>query len=43
MEWQLDSINRIPEIGRISYWITKKLGRSNEVNEISTKCYKEAI
>jgi len=43
MERQPCGINRISKIRRISYKITKKLGRSHEVNRRSSKKHKETI
>jgi len=40
MEGQPNSTNGVSKIERISYMITTKLGRSHEVNRISTRSYK---
>ena len=40
IEGQPNSTNRV---SRISYRITTKLGRSHEINGISTKSHEEAI
>jgi len=40
MERKPDSANGISKVRRISYYITKKLGKSQEVNENSKKAMK---
>jgi len=43
MEEQFNSTNEVSKIGRVSYRITMKLGKSYKVNGISTKHHEEAI
>ena len=43
MKEKPDCENKITKAGRFSYWITKKLERSNKIDRNSKKSYKKAI
>ena len=43
MEKQPWGTNRVPEIRRVPYRVTKELGKDYEVNRRDTKEYEEAI
>jgi len=43
MERRLDGTNKITKARRLSNWIIKKLGRSNQVNRSSKGYYEKII